>query len=65
MSKSCRLGLPILKLGDGGRVFATHYNYTWLYDDSPFSTTAKGRGHWPVSCGRTSMDKAVSTAYGN
>jgi hypothetical protein len=24
----------------GGRVFATHYSYVWLYDDSPFSTTA-------------------------
>ncbi len=24
----------------GGRVFATHYSYVWLYNDSPFSTTA-------------------------
>ncbi len=24
----------------GGRVFATHYSYTWLFNDSPFSTTA-------------------------
>ena len=24
----------------GGRVFATHYSYTWLYNDAPFSGTA-------------------------
>jgi hypothetical protein len=24
----------------GGRVFLTHYGYTWLYDDPPFSGTA-------------------------
>jgi hypothetical protein len=30
---------------NGGRVFATHYSYVWLYDDSPFSTTAK----WAVN----------------
>jgi hypothetical protein len=24
----------------GGRVFTTHYGYTWLYDDPPFSQTA-------------------------
>jgi hypothetical protein len=24
----------------GGRVFATHYSYVWLYDDAPFSSTA-------------------------
>ena len=24
----------------GGRMFATHYSYTWLYTNSPFSTTA-------------------------
>ena len=24
----------------GGRIFATHFSYTWLYNDSPFSTTA-------------------------
>ena len=24
----------------GGRVFATHYSYVWLYNDAPFSTTA-------------------------
>ena len=26
--------------GLGGRIFATHYSYTWLYDDAPFSGTA-------------------------
>ena len=25
---------------NGGRVFATHYSYVWLFNDSPFSTTA-------------------------
>jgi len=25
--------------GKGGRVMATHYSYTWLYNDAPFSTT--------------------------
>jgi hypothetical protein len=28
----------------GGRVFATHYSYVWLYDDPPFSGTA----NWAV-----------------
>jgi hypothetical protein len=27
--------------GGGGRVFATHYSYTWLYNDPPFSTTSQ------------------------
>jgi hypothetical protein len=26
--------------GQGGRIFTTHYGYTWLYDDAPFSQTA-------------------------
>jgi hypothetical protein len=26
--------------GAGGRVFTTHYGYTWLYNDAPFSGTA-------------------------
>ncbi len=25
----------------GGRVYATHYSYVWLYDDPPFSATAE------------------------
>jgi hypothetical protein len=29
----------------GGRVFATHYSYAWLYNVSPFSTTAS----WQVN----------------
>jgi hypothetical protein len=24
----------------GGRIFATHYSYVWLFNDTPFSTTA-------------------------
>jgi hypothetical protein len=31
----------------GGRVFATHYSYVWLYNDVPFSTTAQ----WKVDQG--------------
>ncbi len=26
--------------GEGGRAFVTHYSYTWLYNDAPFSGTA-------------------------
>ena len=29
----------------GGRVYATHYGYVWLYDDAPFDWTAK----WDVA----------------
>jgi len=29
----------------GGRIFATHYSYIWLYNDSPFSGTA----NWDVN----------------
>ncbi len=25
----------------GGRIFATHYSYVWLFDDAPFSSTAQ------------------------
>jgi hypothetical protein len=27
--------------GAGGRVFISHYGYTWLYNDAPFSNTAQ------------------------
>jgi sugar lactone lactonase YvrE len=30
----------------GGRVFATHYSYVWLYDDTPFSTVATWHKNW-------------------
>jgi len=33
---------------DGGRVFASHYSYVWLYNDTPFSTTA----NWAVDGAR-------------
>ncbi len=33
-------GIVIDYANAGGRVFATHYNYTWLYNDAPFSGTA-------------------------
>ncbi len=29
----------------GGRVFATHFSYVWLYDDAPFSSTA----NWTIN----------------
>ncbi len=29
----------------GGHFFATHYSYSWLYGNSPFSTTAE----WDVN----------------
>jgi hypothetical protein len=29
----------------GGRVFATHFSYTWLYNDPPFSSTAMWRAN--------------------
>jgi hypothetical protein len=32
----------------GGRVFATHFSYTWLYNIAPFSTTAQ----WQVNQGQ-------------
>ena len=32
----------------GGRVFATHYSYTWLYQNAPFSTTATWDPRHPV-----------------
>jgi hypothetical protein len=31
----------------GGRLFATHYSYTWLYNDPPFEGTA----NWSVNAG--------------
>jgi len=34
-------------VGSGGRVFATHYSYAWLYDVAPFSGTA----NWDVGIG--------------
>jgi hypothetical protein len=40
----------------GGRVMATHYAYTWLYDYAPFSTTAT----WAVD---SSPSPADQTAY--
>jgi hypothetical protein len=39
----------------GGRIFATHFNYTWLYDDAPFSSTAD----WDVS----QCDPYTSTCF--
>ncbi len=38
-------------VNDGGRVFATHYSYTWLtYNNSPFNKVATplDNGRWPV-----------------
>lgn len=41
--------------GAGGRVFATHYGFEWLYDDPPFSNTAA----WNVNQG--SANQVVGT----
>ena len=41
----------------GGRVFATHYEYVWLYNDAPFSGTAI----WDVNQSEPSPDPAVGT----
>src|SRR5262249_21348451 len=32
----------------GGRVFAAHYSYVWLFNDPPFSTTATWNVNQPV-----------------
>jgi hypothetical protein len=34
----------------GGRFFATHFSYTWLFQNSPFDSTA----HWNVNADRNS-----------
>ena len=36
----------------GGRVFGTHYSYVWLFNDTPFSTTAQ----WQVGQGNPNPD---------
>jgi hypothetical protein len=36
----------------GGRVFATHFSYVWLFNDAPFSNTA----NWQVSQGQPTPD---------
>jgi len=41
----------------GGRVFATHYSYGWLYDITPFSGTAT----WDVNVSHYSSVSRTST----
>ncbi len=44
----------------GGRVFATHFSYTWLYKISPFSGTAK----WNVNAGSFNSTTAeIDTSF--
>jgi len=47
----------------GGRVFATHYSYVWLFNDPPFSTTAQ----WQVDQGTLFTDDPgtglINTAF--
>ena len=44
----------------GGRIFGTHYNYSWLYNDAPFSTTAE----WDVNQGDLSDGPAtINTSF--
>ncbi len=45
----------------GGRVYATHYSYVWLYDDAPFSTTAA----WAVGNDTQSSGEVDSTVQVN
>ncbi len=43
----------------GGRVFTTHYGYTWLYNDAPFSQTA----NWaPSTTAFTSQAGTIDTS---
>ncbi len=39
----------------GGRVFTTHYGYTWLYDDPPFQGTA----NWNPNFGAADAQAAI------
>ena len=44
----------------GGRVFATHYSYAWLYNDTPFSTTAD----WDVNqAALTNGSATINTSF--
>jgi hypothetical protein len=40
----------------GGRAYATHYSYVWLYDDAPFSGTAD----WAVNTGSQDAQETVN-----
>lgn len=46
----------------GGRAFATHYSYTWLYSVAPFSTTASFN---TSTSGANSATGVVDTAFAN
>jgi hypothetical protein len=46
----------------GGRVYAEHYNYVWLFNDAPFSTTATWNVN-PVTGGPADMAGIVNTAF--
>ena len=51
-SSSTNQGLLQSYANSGGRVFATHYSYDWLYNDTPWSGTATwdvGQGNPPGS----------------
>jgi len=43
----------------GGRVFATHFSYTWLYTNNPFNTTAT----WVADAEYTSDVGAINTSF--
>jgi hypothetical protein len=52
-------GRVINYTNSGGRVFATHYSYVWLYNDNPFSTTAA----WNINAGAyNSVTGVIDTA---
>jgi hypothetical protein len=45
--------------GKGGRMFATHYSYAWLYNDPPFSQTA----NWDLNASAwSSVEASIDTS---
>jgi hypothetical protein len=46
---------------EGGRVFATHYNYTWLYDKNGFTSPWGSSLTWNPDAQKTSDTGLVST----
>lgn len=56
-TKSAALQTNIINYANaGGRIFATHFSYVWLYNDPPFSTTAD----WTLANGIFTNDPATA-----
>ncbi|WP_394832482.1 carboxypeptidase-like regulatory domain-containing protein [Pendulispora rubella] len=47
----------------GGRVFATHYNYAWLYNQQPFQSAAQWQVDSDGSDGMDSLTANVDTSF--